>query len=352
MLRAYSFCVLMFLANFSQGPVQVTDDLVKNTLSHQQYDLATNGQGFLLKEARGASFFLLGELHGEKEIPELLHKLWPEMWRDGYRYIAAELSPWAADELEFVPAPNQPRLLSLWTKEEAGFVHSYSGNETVLWGCDMDEGQPHLLIRDLSSLNPNNMTLGQMLEITKSGYERKMAPKLLELAHGLKGVRDRKVDGTSLLQNIVSTLEVEKERLDPNSKLAASIQRETLMKDLFLQHYESVEGVNSSAQVLLRFGRNHLHRGYDERGVSTLGNFVAEFAVARHKTVFNVAVFGAGGKASLAGETWDADERDDDLAFAFLASVAQFLPLYSICVPCGRFSIAFRRSAAPRSISG
>ena len=55
-----------------------------------------------------------------------------------------------------------------------------------------------------------------------------------------------------------------------------------------------------------------------------MGNFIAEFAIAEGKTVFNVAAFGAGGTASLLGETWDADERDDDLAFRFLASTAQY----------------------------
>ena len=51
---------------------------------------------------------------------------------------------------------------------------------------------------------------------------------------------------------------------------------------------------------------------------------MAEFAFSRHKTVFNVAAFGAGGKASLGGETWDADERGDDLAFRYLASLARY----------------------------
>jgi hypothetical protein len=58
--------------------------------------------------------------------------------------------------------------------------------------------------------------------------------------------------------------------------------------------------------------------------MSTLGNFVAVFVSAQHKTAFNVAAFGAGGKASLAGETWDADERSAAAAFAFLASLARY----------------------------
>jgi len=96
------------------------------------------------------------------------------------------------------------------------------------------------------------------------------------------------------------------------------------MKDLFQIHYAKHVMKGSNAKVMLRFGRNHLHKGYDARGISTLGNFVAEFAFSQHKAAFNVAAFGAGGKASLAGEIWDADERSDDVAFELLASLAQY----------------------------
>src|SRR5436309_11757880 len=65
-----------------------------------QYDLSTGGQAFLLREAANASFFMLGELHGENEIPSLIRGLWPSMWQVGYRHVAAEVSPWAANRLE------------------------------------------------------------------------------------------------------------------------------------------------------------------------------------------------------------------------------------------------------------
>ena len=299
-------------------------DLIRSELSQHQYDLSKNGHDFLLNEARKASFFLLGELHGENEIPALLRDLWPEMRQGGYRYIAGEVSPWAANQLEFVPVDRQPKLMTLWSKQEALFVHSQGGSRPVLWGCDMDEGQPQFLIRELAAANPTNASLARMVEVTKSGYQRQMAPGLLELMPGIGSIQDLTVNDTSLAENIRATLEIEKGRLNPDSRLPGQIRRESLMKELFLQHYQRNVLPGSGAKVMLRFGRNHLHRGYDERGISTLGNFLAEFAFSEHKAVFNVAAFGASGKASLAGETWDADERGDDLAFECLASMARY----------------------------
>ena len=298
-------------------------DSIATQLEKQQHDLATDGKTFLLNEARQASFFLLGELHGENEIPALFRELWPQMWRDGYRNIAAEVSPWAAHQLEFAPVDGGSRVQALWSKEEAQFAHSFgSATRPVLWGCDMDEVQPHLLIRDLAGANASNPALQQMVEITKTGYSRMMAPELLRLAQSATGIRDQAVNDSSLYTNVVATLEIERDRLN-GARLSASLRRESLMKNLFLVHYEKSAASPWRPKVLLRFGRNHLHRGYDHRGVSTLGNFVAEFALAQHMTSFHVAAFAAGGKYFL-GKMFDADERQDDPAFELLASVARY----------------------------
>jgi hypothetical protein len=107
------------------------------------------------------------------------------------------------------------------------------------------------------------------------------------------------------------SLQIDSARLFPQSKLEAQILRENLMKQYFLKQYNNLpEG--SSKKILFRFGRNHLHRGFDPRGISTLGNFVTEFAISRELKSFSVAAFGAGGTCSLSGETWDADERSDE----------------------------------------
>ncbi|HLX83716.1 MAG TPA: hypothetical protein VKR59_07450 [Terriglobales bacterium] len=330
-LSAYACFLLIFLVRGGTAQQAKHDEPVRERLAQHEYDLSGDGKVFLSDEARRASFFLLGELHGENEIPALLRGLWPGMWRDGYRYVAAELSPWAANQLEFTPTDRQVKLVSLWTKQEAHFFHSLSGGPAgpaVLWGCDMEEMQPQLLIRDLAAANPANTGLARMLDITRSGYKREMAPELLQLARGLTTTRDVSsdvsVNDTSLLGNLEATLEIESARLNADTKREAQLRRESLMKELFLLHYQKSMSSNPEAKVMLRFGRNHLHRGYDGRGISTLGNFVAEFALAQHKTVFNVAAFGAGGKASLAGETWDADERGDDVALALLASLARY----------------------------
>jgi hypothetical protein len=284
----------------------------------RQYDLSSDGRAFLLNEAARASFFMLGELHGENEIPALIRELWPSMWATGYRHVAAEVSPWAANRLEL--GSRDVPIIGLWTQAEATFVTSLKRNSaSVLWGCDIEEVQPQFLIRELAAANPNNSDLQTAAELVKNGYQRPMAPALLRLVEATGAVKDRSIGAVSLRHSLIQTLEVEADR-STGSALSASLRREAVMKDLFHDYWVQV----GPTKVFLRFGRNHLHRGIDRRGVSTLGNFIAEVAAAEGLQVFNVAAFAGGGKIRLLGPAGDFDERGDDLAFSYLASIARY----------------------------
>lgn len=299
-------------------------DAIVAALATHQYDLEGEGRNFLLREAHDNDFFLLGELHGDNEIPALLRVLWPQMWKQGYHHIAAEVSPWAADQLEVVPPGKGPEVRGLWTKQEATDVHGLADpNTNVLWGCDMEEAQPQFLIREMAALNPGDPNLKQMVALTKDAYQRKMASDLLDLAKESNGNRDKILNDVSLRQSLLATLQIDKDRFTPDTKMIAQNERELLMKEQFLAHFHHSSTLGTPSKVLLRFGRNHLHRGYDTRGISTLGNFIAEFAIAQGRKAFNVGAFGAGGKARLLN-TFDADERQYELAFALLAETAKY----------------------------
>jgi hypothetical protein len=268
-----------------------TDQPTAELLKIHQYDLAVEGKALLEKEARAASFFLIGGLHGDKETPALVDSLWPAV---GYHYLAAEMSPWAASRLK-VPH---------------------------LRGSDIEEPRPHSLIRALAEANPQNASLQAMLELTRNGYKRPQAIELLALAERMGDVQDSTPGGISLRQQVVKTLEVEVERANRrnNDRLAASVHRETVMKEFFLAHYRAAGG---KPKVMIVFGQNHLHRGIDRRGVSTLGNFVAELAAAEGVQSFHVVLFAAGGKINFFG-LQDIDQRNDEPAFALLAAAARY----------------------------
>jgi len=277
------------------------------------------GEALMVTEARRHDFFMLGELHGEVEIPALLRDLWPQLWPAGYRHVGAEVSPWAAEHLENPVVNDRTPIVGLWTLDQASTVHQFAApSQNVLWGCDIEEAQPERLIREMVRLNPDDTTIQTMVHTTDHGYTRKQAPDLLRLAETDKPTHDELFNGISLWRILNYTLRVENLRSNSETRLAASVTRENVMKEFLLAHYQQ----QPEGKVLLRFGRNHLHRGYDARGVSTLGNFVAEWAISQNKSVINVGAFAAGGKEHLAGKTFDADERQDESTFALLAALS------------------------------
>lgn len=305
-------------------PAPRPSDAVLSALNGHAYDLQKSGRALLLTEAQQNNYFLLGELHGDNEIPQLLRDLWPQLWKGGYRYMAAEVSPWAADRLEALPNSG-PSIEGLWTRKQADDLHLTAGRAAhVIWGCDMEEIHPEFLIRDLARMNPGEASFAQMQAITKDGYQRRLAPQLLQLAKAGRAAHDAEVNDISLYESLKATLQIDAYRADPATKMRAQQSRELLMKTQFLKHLQAHDEPGKPAKILLRFGRNHLHRGYDARGISTLGNFISEFAVSRGESVFNVGAFGAGGKATLMGETFSMDETPDELTFALLASEAKY----------------------------
>jgi hypothetical protein len=268
-----------------------TDPSISDLLKTHQFDLAAEGRALLERDAKAASFFLIGGLHGDKETPALVDSLWPTI---GYQYLAAEMSPWAASRMKV----------------------------RHVRGSDIEEVQPHLLIRELADANPGNKALRSMVDLTKGGYKRAQAPQLLELARSMGEVKDGTPGGISLREQVLKTMDVEAARANRkgNDRLAASVRREIVMKEFFLHHYRAA---GDKPRVMTVFGQNHLHRGIDRRGVSTLGNFIAELATAEGVQSFHVVLFAAGGKINYFG-LQAIDQRKDAPAFEVLASAARY----------------------------
>jgi len=95
--------------------------------------------------------------------------------------------------------------------------------------------------------------------------------------------------------------------------MAAQKERERQMKTQFLE-FGSFK-IGTPSKVLFRFGRNHLNRGYDARGVSTLGKF--------HRRTGQADVQRRRRRQGKSSGT-DADERQCELAFVLLAEKAQY----------------------------
>src|SRR5580700_5349457 len=140
-------CLIQLCIPTSRLVAQLTtEDSLRHELTKHAEPLDGSGEALLLKEAQANQYFLLGELHGEVEIPGLLSDLWPSLWQDRYRHVAAEVSPWAATHLQQSVADDPTPVVGLWTRAQASVVEQFaSPGQSVLWGCDIEEEQPDQL---------------------------------------------------------------------------------------------------------------------------------------------------------------------------------------------------------------
>jgi hypothetical protein len=313
-IRSLSFVI----AVLTMAPA-VAQNRESDILGQNSYDLSHAGQTFLLNEAQRVDFFMLGELHGDRQIPQLLTSLWPQFYRNGYKHIAAEVSDWAAAKLEFPTRYDSLKVEGLWTNREAQFIHSMAGktNTKIVWGCDMEEISLGEMMMDFFQKNGAQKKVGEIQNVTAGQYNRKLAPNVLTLL-GTRAYEEFR--NNERYQSIIMSLRIDSARAFEQSRRKAQVLREEFMKRSFMNNYNA----DPTAKVLLRFGRNHLHYGLDGRGISTLGNFVSEFSVLKNLKCFNVAAFGAGGECKLMGNTFSADERSDDPAFQFLSERATY----------------------------
>lgn len=120
--NAPSLWACVFAVSIAAASAQSVDP-VGDAARHNQLNLAGDGRSFLIREASRASFTLIGGLHGDKETPALVQDLFRALQPAGYRYLATEMSPWAASRIP--------------------------GSHPNLWGCDIEEMHSDLIIRDL-----------------------------------------------------------------------------------------------------------------------------------------------------------------------------------------------------------
>lgn len=140
-----------------------------------------------------------------------------------------------------------PEVQGLWTKPEATDVHAFADSTTgVIWGRDMEEEQPELIIRELARLNPGDPDLNRIVELTKDGYDRSMAPRLLLLKQA-RGTRVKCRMMSLFVRTSEPLLQIETDRLNPETKMVAQQERERRMKTRFLEHLAHSSGCRRRA---------------------------------------------------------------------------------------------------------
>jgi hypothetical protein len=287
--------------------------------------LAGPGADWLREQARQSQFLFLGEEHGVAEVPAFAGMLFRELHPLGYRYVALEISPLQAERLdryarlgdsraraEYLACalPNLPdsseELLSF--ARLAGEVAR--AKAPFLWGLEQEQRARPLFER-LAALapNPEAKKAAQAALAKVDGQEASGVYIPRGYAAEIDSIRRAfQPKPESEAGQVLSALELS-HRLYEGQRtgqtgFASNLEREEMFKSNFLRNYRAAQrGGEPAPRVLFDLGAWHGMRGFSPVDISSLGNFLAEFARGQDSRLFNLLVTcGRNGKRAAVGE--------------------------------------------------
>ena len=191
----------------------------------------------------------------------------------------------------------------------ASCAASSQTKEFILWGLDQEfEGASAILLQQMNA-EPNGRVSAAAI---RSAMEK---DKLAEARARLTGdgtqlfitsASDDDVtelqtamnkDGTAVSQSVMREFVASRRiyRLNLSDSPGSNSERASLLKKHFLERYRALQRNTSNPRILLKFGDNHMWKGFNDTHQLDLGNFVAELASVEHSTSLHIQVLAARG---------------------------------------------------------
>jgi len=343
----------------SPSPVPKTNAMIERALSNHQFSLAVGdhslagpGAVWLESAAAKADFTFIGEVHGVAEVPSFVKTFFHDLQPFGYGHIALEIGPWAGQNLDRYARDGDPAALQayigstfeglpLTSREELQFVtqlHRTTRQSDLVWGIDQEE-RAALILLQLSRIAPNSIAKSQALAAARkvTSLETDAAARhtvftisglLPDFASLRKSFRPSPGSTADwLLSDLAISDRLYEGQLHPMEWLASNSDRELFMKRTFMRNYRAAQAAGERhPKVVLVVGSGHGYRGLNDLRVSTLANFLAEFAITNNGSLFNLIVIcGQGGKQMGVQDDYGKDVACDastDTSTTYMAPFA------------------------------
>jgi hypothetical protein len=330
---ALLFCVSSGLCehNASPNPDQTLAGALRDATSPitltAEGELEDTGGKLMADAIEHAQFVLLGESHYSRETPRLAAAVCRLMHPDSY---AVEAGPYAAAyvngllknpdrttrmrERERAHPANMAFLNAEQENDLAASCHASTRNRNfTLWGLDQEFlGAASVLLQQMNA-QPNGRAAAAAIRSALRADEQAEANArstsdanqlflvsasdndVAELQAGID------VDGTpttrSMMREITQSRRIY--RLNLASSPDSNSERATLLKKNFSEHYRVLLHNIPHPRILLKFGDNHMWKGFNDSHQLDLGDFVAEMASVEDTSSLHIQIIAARG--TLAG---------------------------------------------------
>ena len=335
------------------GPPEgrLLEALQRNRLSLTMSDGRPSGPGWdwLVGQAAGARFTLIGEEHGVAETAQLSAALFNALRASGYNRVAIELSPVIARDIESAGKRNgirgiadflgTPGIFTFYNmREEAQFLADVlvaaPPRQRFLWGFDREIFSDRYLISRLEPRVPARAReaftrLVQASENARAKNERTGNPDDLfflaedpALVTALRTAwQDPDPESAFIMRTIEESLAIEA------AERAGGVwpymeRRAQWARSNFAELLRADRERNLSSKVLMKFGYNHAIRGPNYFNVFDLGAMADEVAALTGERAFHILVLpgpgsrqavpaGGGRFGSVASDDYDEMRAGD-----------------------------------------
>lgn len=333
---AFAFCWVVLIASLdAQQPA-----LLRDLLRQNRYELVVRGgemsgsaAPFFRKALGDAQLIGIGEDHGTREIPQFVTAVCRMMSPGRLDALAVEAGPVVTARLsQWSTQEHGDRQLEEFERENPGAIAFYDWQQEFemlsqcqsaaapehlhLWGLDQEYlGSPLFLLRQTLVMSQSPAVREAAVELlsrcdayTKKSVEthdwrdscmfQLSAAQLVQLQSA--AANEPGAPARALIEELIKSQHIYRLHLDGRS-YEGNCERATLLKQNFLSNYRQLsETIGRPPRVLLKFGANHLYRGFDTTHLLNLGNFVTEFADGLGVSAVNILVLGLSGEEQQA----------------------------------------------------
>lgn len=336
-----------------------TERLLQNRyqIDFQEGRLAGTGLPVLQKALAGAQFVLIGEDHGIAQIPQFAGAVCDLIGPQGFRTMAIESGPLAANELQkWITADSGraslvnfekkfPETIAFYNFQEeydllTHCAHAAQGGNFRLWGLDQElMGASGLILTRILETHPGQQAADEARRLLQKNDDAHAAAvksgspgdifMMTASDDELNNLRELlRKQGNPASQALIEALIKSRDIYQKNmngSGYESNRERALLMKSNFVTDYkQATQADGAPPKVLLKFGAWHMYKGINPLRNNDMGNFVTELADGQGATSLHIAILGAkGSQLRFAGigrpyqpaEFNLAEDKDSDFLF-------------------------------------
>ncbi|WP_438425428.1 hypothetical protein [Aquimarina macrocephali] len=333
-IRKFLFFVIVLLVCFAsrkssaQNEYSIDSIIQLNTYTFKivNNEIIGNGKDFLQREAENSQFFMIGELHGNKETPEFTSAILNLLKPKGYNNFAVEIGPFSKKKLlSIIKQKNGIDSLSNFYKkynpddltnpipffdgvDEVRMLETAITNAYNIWGIDQEfvYAAPFLfddIFNKTKKLKNNSKGYEKIYKEARTSLLKHLTTKskskfnlLLKDKHILEFISESKGvdnDVTTLLTELEKSWKIYAYGNGPTKQyFESNNSRAIMMKHYFFDYYKKALLKEPNPKMILKMGSMHTVYGKNPLAIYDIGNTLYELSILNNSKSFNLALAG------------------------------------------------------------